>query len=205
MEIPFVELIGYVASMMVAVSLMMSSIVKLRIINFVGSLIFTIYGIIINAYPVALVNGFVAIVNIYYLVEIFSRKEYFDILEVKHDSGFLEYFLKFHEKDIRKFIPTFNFKPQPDWTILFVLRNSVPAGIICAESLSDGSLSVKLDYVIPGYRDFKVGKFVFQNFFRNRNVKKIISDPGNKVHRKYLKKMGFVETAEGKYELNLMD
>ncbi|MFZ6031993.1 MAG: hypothetical protein ACOYVE_01670 [Melioribacter sp.] len=205
MEIPMTELIGYVASVLVAVSLMMSSIVKLRIINFIGSVIFTIYGIIINAYPVALVNGFIAIVNIYYLAEIFSRKEYFDILEVKHDSDFLGYFLKFHEKEIKKYIPTFSFDPQPDWTIIFVLRNSVPAGLVCAEYLPGDALLVKLDYVIPGYRDFKVGRFVFQNYFKKKNIKRIISEPGNKAHQKYLKKMGFVETTEGKYELIMQD
>ena len=78
MDKQVVEIIGYAASVLVAISLMMSAIVKLRIINLIGCIFFTVYGVIIGAYPVAIVNGFIGLVNIYYLFEIFSSKEYFD-------------------------------------------------------------------------------------------------------------------------------
>ncbi|MCA9917627.1 MAG: YgjV family protein [Anaerolineales bacterium] len=61
------ELVGYMASVFVAVSLMMRSVTKLRVINLVGAVLFTVYGLIIAAYPVAVVNGFIVLVNIYYL------------------------------------------------------------------------------------------------------------------------------------------
>ena len=61
------ELLGYMASVFVAVSLMMRSLVKLRVINLVGAVLFTVSGLIIAAYPVAVVNGFIVLVNIYYL------------------------------------------------------------------------------------------------------------------------------------------
>ena len=61
------ELLGYMASVFVAVSLMMRSVTKLRVINLVGAVLFTVYGLIIAAYPVAVVNGFIVLVNIYYL------------------------------------------------------------------------------------------------------------------------------------------
>lgn len=61
------ELLGYMASVFVAVSLMMRSLVKLRVINLVSAVLFTVYGLIIAAYPVAIVNGFIVLVNIYYL------------------------------------------------------------------------------------------------------------------------------------------
>jgi hypothetical protein len=102
-----VEILGYLASALVAVSLMMKAIVKLRIINLFGSIFFMIYGIIIGAYPVACVNGFVAFINIYYLFEIFTAKEYFSILEVKQDSDYLKMFLNYHLEDITKYITTF--------------------------------------------------------------------------------------------------
>lgn len=194
-NIPVVEIIGYIASVLVALSLMMSSIVKLRIINFIGALFFTIYGLIISAYPVAFVNGFIVLVDIYYLIDIFTTREYFRVLEVKHDSEYLSYFLKFHERDIKKFIPTFSFQPGERWNVLFVLRNSIPAGLVCAEYQDEGSLYLKLDFAIPGYRDFKIGKFVFQKILKEKNVKRIFSDPGNKKHEQYLKRMGFVKTS----------
>ena len=44
---------GYLASVLVVISLMMRSIVRLRWINLVGAACFTAYGILISAYPVA--------------------------------------------------------------------------------------------------------------------------------------------------------
>ena len=61
------ELLGYMASVFVAVSLMMRSVTKLRMINLVGAILFTVYGLVIAAYPVAVVNGFIVLVNLYYL------------------------------------------------------------------------------------------------------------------------------------------
>lgn len=194
MDIPFVEIIGYAASVLVAVSLMMSAIVKLRIINLIGSLIFTAYGLMINAYPVAAVNGWIALVNIYYLYEIFSAKEFFQVLEVEYNAEYFKYFVRFYEHDIKKFIPSFSFAPQESWKVFFILRNSIPAGLVCTENRQDNSLFVNLDYATPGYRDFKTGKYVYKKFLKEKKVEKIFSNPGNKIHEKYLKKMGFVKT-----------
>jgi hypothetical protein len=66
------ETLGYLASIFVAVSLMMRSLTKLRVINLVGALLFTAYGLIIAAYPVAAVNGFTVLVNLYYLQQSFK-------------------------------------------------------------------------------------------------------------------------------------
>jgi hypothetical protein len=171
-EIQLIEVIGYIGSVLVAVSLMMSSIVKLRVINLIGAVVFSTYGFIIGALPVGFLNGFIALVDVYYIVEIFSTKEYFRVLEVKHDSEYLKYFLKFHAEEIRKFIPTFSFEPDEHWILLFVLRDTVPAGLVCAEYHDENHLFVNLDFAIPGYRDFKVGKYVFPKIFEKQKVKK---------------------------------
>lgn len=193
-EIQLIEVIGYIGSVLVAVSLMMSSIVRLRVINLIGAVVFSTYGFIIGALPVGFLNGFIALVDIYYIVEIFSTKEYFRVLEVKHDSEYLKYFLKFHAEEIRKFIPTFSFEPGEHWILLFVLRDTVPAGLVCAEYHDEDHLFLNLDFAIPGYRDFKVGKYVFPKIFEKQKVKKIYSEPGNKKHEQYLRRMGFVKT-----------
>ena len=65
-----VELIGYVASVFVGISLLMSNMKRLRYINLIGCLLFTAYGIAINAYPVALMNAFCAMINVYHIFRI---------------------------------------------------------------------------------------------------------------------------------------
>ena len=185
------ELIGYLASILVAVSLMMSAIVRLRIINLIGAVCFTIYGLIISAYPVVFVNGFITLVDVYFLINILAAKEYFNVLEVSKESDYLKYFLEFHKSDIKQFVPSFSFNLNENSLSLFILRNSVPAGLVCAEYKSQDDLFISLDYAIPGYRDFKTGKYAFNKIFKEKNLKKIYSEPGNKKHEEYLKKMGF--------------
>jgi hypothetical protein len=173
---------------------MMSGIVKLRVINLAGAVIFAIYGLIIHAYPVLFVNGLICFVNIYYLYDIFKANEYFHVLEVEPNSEYLNYFLNFHNQDIKNYIPSFNYNPDKDHTVFFILRNSIPAGLIYAEKRNDESFFIGLDYVIPGYRDLKIGKYVYKNIFSITGVKKLYSYPGNSKHEKYLKKMGFGKT-----------
>jgi len=189
-----IEIVGYAGSVLVAVSLMMNAVVKLRIINFIGAIIFSTYGFIIGALPVGFLNGFIAIVDAYYLYEIFSAKELFKILESSADSDYLKYFLKFHEKDIKKFFPAFDFNAGGKCGLLFILRNSIPAGLICAEKIGDEAVYIRLDYAIPGYRDFKLGKYVYRKYFRELGIKKIYTDSGNPAHNRYLEKMGYDES-----------
>ena len=72
--INWIEITGYVASVLIAVSLTMSSIVKLRVINMVGALLFGTYGVFIGSIPVALVNYFIGATNIFYLWRIWKMK-----------------------------------------------------------------------------------------------------------------------------------
>ena len=81
------EIIGYIASALVAVSLMMSSILKLRVINLVGAALFTLYGLLIGAYPVAVMNLFIVLIDLYYLHEMVSLREHFTLFEVQQDDS----------------------------------------------------------------------------------------------------------------------
>lgn len=74
-SIPLIELVGYSASIMIAISLIMTDIVKLRIINTIGCLLFSIYGFTVKAYPVGIINTFIIFVNCFYLYKIYKNKK----------------------------------------------------------------------------------------------------------------------------------
>lgn len=197
------ELIGYAASILVAVSLMMRSILRLRIINLIGAALFTIYGLLIGAYPVAAVNFVIVIIDLYYLYGIVTAEEYFRLLEVQPESDYLHYFLDFHAADIQEFLPGFAFDPADAQIIFFVLRDLVPAGLFIAERRSAGTISVDLDFVIPGYRDFKVGRYLYsrqRDFFLERGIRTIYTRSGNETHARYLERMGFEPCTEEEEE-----
>ena len=72
-----IELIGYFGSLLVVVSMLMTSVIKLRIINTVGSLIFTVYALIIKSYPTALMNFSLVLINVYNLYRLLKvQKDY---------------------------------------------------------------------------------------------------------------------------------
>lgn len=66
-NIDLIEWVGYAASIMIAISLIMTDMKKLRIINTVGCILFVVYGGYVKAYPVAAVNAFIVFVNLYYI------------------------------------------------------------------------------------------------------------------------------------------
>ena len=51
-----IEAVGYLGSALVLVSFLMASVVKLRVVNSIGSTIFAVYALIIRSYPTALMN-----------------------------------------------------------------------------------------------------------------------------------------------------
>jgi len=194
MEMSFVfELIGYAGSVLVAISLMMKSLVKLRIINLIGALFFTIYGVLIGAAPVALLNALIVGVNIYFLLQMWNQKDYFKLMEVSYHSQYLKNFVNFYNKEIGEFFPSYLFKPQEDQLAVFVLRNMVPAGLLIVRPKGEQA-DIFLDFVIPGYRDFRAGKFLFEessDYFQQQGIKRLVSEPGNPRHESYLRRMGF--------------
>ena len=210
MNINWLEWLGYLASTIVLISLLMSSIIKLRWINLLGSSIFSLYGFLIGALPVGFMNLGIAFINIYYLIKIYRSKEYFKILPIEDDSQYFNYFLNFYQKGIEKYTNISKINLQNSKVSFFILRNMVPAGVFLASEYDKSTLQIELDFVIPEYRDFKIGRYVFENrkdYFLDMGYSKFVSATANDEQIKYLLKMGFVKQEEnGKsyYEKSLV-
>lgn len=202
MEINVLEWIGYIASAIVAISLAMSSIVKFRWLNFIGAATFSTYGFLIGALPVGFLNGLIAIIDVYFLYQIYNKKEVFETLEVRGDNKYLLQFLDFHKKEIQKYFPGFTYKPEMNTVSFFVLRNMAVAGLFLAHRENENVLKVGLDYVIPEYRDFKNGRFIYHRLrrrFINDGFDKVISPGQSQQYAKYLKKIGFSKSENDMY------
>ena len=65
-----VEWIVYLAYILIVISLMMKNILRLRIIITIGCLTFGFYGILLGAYPVALSNFAIILINMYNLYKL---------------------------------------------------------------------------------------------------------------------------------------
>ncbi|GET20824.1 YgjV family protein [Prolixibacter denitrificans] len=191
----YYEAIGLVASVLVAISLMMSSLVKLRWLNLFGSVIFSVYGILIHSVSVAGVNIFIVGVNIVHLWGIYRKKEAFRVAFVhSEENDYLTDFLEYYHDDIQRFFPRFNFDIEEEYLIMFVHRDLNMAGLIVLEIKDADTLHIVLDYVVPRYRDYKVADYIFKrniDRFRYLGYNMLYSEVQNSAHNNYLEKIGF--------------
>lgn len=188
------EWIGYAASLIVAISLLMSSIVKFRWINLLGSALFAAYGFLIQAWPVCFFNSAIVFINLYFLYKIYSKKDEFKIIKTSENESLLHEFVNFNKKEIEKISPDFDFKLSDKEYNYFITRNMVLVGLFLAHKESTRILCIDLDFVTPQYRDFKNGAFLYnslQSSFEKSGIDTIKAIAKTNAHANYLKEMGF--------------
>jgi len=196
------EVFGYVASVLIALSLMMSNIKRLRWINLFGAAAFSTYGYFIDAYPVFILNGWIALVDIYYLVRIYQQKDQFDLVRLKSVKSPLFNLLKErYGKNIIELCQNFKWQQLDDAVVLLLFRNMKPVGLFAYKELEEaGKVEVLLDYIIPEDRDFKAAKFMFSkhdNQLKEEGIKHLVVKPSDNNHELYLSRVGF--TKKGNY------
>jgi hypothetical protein len=204
------EVVGYLASALIVLSITQKSILKLRLLGLAGSLTFLGYSIAIAAYPIAIVNAIAAAIHLWYLRKLIRRKdEVFRILHVFPESRYLLDFLEFYRDEIRALLQRdFEYRPDPGQVTAFILRDMVPAGLFVGETVDDGTFRVHLDFVIPQYRDFKIGKFVYSadsDLLSGSEPTCVWAEAATRDHARYFRRMGFAECADtpGRFEIRI--
>lgn len=64
-----IDYLGYIASAIILLSMLMNDMKKFRIVNTIACLSFVVYGVIKKDYPITCLNITVVIVNILYLIK----------------------------------------------------------------------------------------------------------------------------------------
>ncbi len=207
-----VEAIGYAASALIILSITQKSILRLRLLGLAGGLVFLVYAITIEAYPIAAVNVIASSIHLWYLRKLLRRKdEVFRLLQVRPESRYLADFLDFHRDEIRgRFQPEFRHEPQDGQVTVFILRDMVPAGVFIGEATDAGDFEVKLDFVAPQYRDFRIARWVYapdSPVLGEIAPSCAWTRASNAEHASYLRKVGFVERPgeADVYEINLAE
>ncbi len=193
-DIPLIEWLGYAASALVLISLSMSSISRLRWFNLAGSLAFAVYGYAIAAWPVMGVNLAIAFVNVYYLGQLYTQRDYFKTREIRPDDSYLTEFLDFHKALVRKWYPNFSGELPDDAFVLLSLRNMAVAGVFAAQKTNKSTLKIIVEVVIKQYADRKVGRFLYRDnkqVFLDQGITKLVVDTGSIENEGYFRAMGF--------------
>lgn len=186
---------GYLASLLLALGLLVGNDLKFRWLNTGGNIAFIIYGLILGAFPIILTNSILLCINLYWLYKIYNRQERFELLEFTNGGVMIERFLSFYEKDIAGYFPHFK-REQLEGNINYVvLRDLVIANIFSAKPDAEGNAAVILNYTVPKYRDFKIGPFLFdkeKESLVGKGIRRVYyTEVPNKNHLKFLLFTGF--------------
>lgn len=197
--------IGYLATVFLGISLMTKNSVRFRWINGAGCLAFVVYGFLIGAVPVLISNLLLLVINIYYLIKLYRTEDYFDLIEFKGNEQLVQKFMSFYEKEIQTYFPDYVPSQFENRIRFVILRNLVIANIFEAELKEDGVAEVLLNFTIPQYRDYKIGRFLInskkdylvENGIYELHYKKVT----HKGHAKFLRVIGFSQRGEEYFKL----
>ena len=191
----YYHMIGYAGSFLIAVSLSMKNIRRLRQINLIGASTFAAYGFLITSYPVLALNSYIAAIDLFFLFKMYTTKEQFSMIPVLDSSHlYLSKFIEFYQEDIRKFFPEFDKGKLPKLNCFFILRDLRPVGLFIFKQISESEIKIELDYAIPEYRDLKNGKYVYSveaKYLREKGFKILSMYSSVEKHQKYLLNVGF--------------
>ncbi len=84
-----IELVGYTGSLLVIISMLMTSLTKLRVVNSIGCIVFATYALIIKSYPTAAMQACLLIINCIGLYNLSKNKKQYSITELKNGDSYI--------------------------------------------------------------------------------------------------------------------
>ena len=137
-----VELIGYFGSALVVVSMLMTSVVRLRVINLIGSAIFAAYALIIRSYPTALMNVALMAINVYHLVRLLKEQKQYKMIKTDLRDGYISFLLDEYGDDIRAWFPEFSEEGLDADVVNLMCCDRNPAGLFLGRTTAPGDVEV---------------------------------------------------------------
>lgn len=202
------EGIGYAASLIILISMLMTNVYRLRQLNLVGALIFAVYGYLVAAWPVVFMNLMIAAIDVWYLLQMMRYSAYFDLAPATSvGAEYLKRFFLFHERELMKYSPGLTFEDLLAAQTCILFRNMLPVGLFAYRQAGPDA-DIVIDFMIAEYRDYKAGRYLYRTkrmFFKEQGIKRFHALARHPLQPKYFLRNGFVreEGIAGGYVNNL--
>lgn len=189
----WVEVVGWTGSTILVISLLQARVLRLRLINLIGSAVLLTYNAIVEVWPMVGLNAVLCLINIVYLWRMLRARHdstAYTVLEVEPDDRYLEHVLQVHGPDIARYNPQFAGVSSQEDAYLVVLGDET-VGVVLTRDAGEGTAEIVLDYVTPRHRDFSPGEFVFREsgLFARRGYRRVLSPAG--MRSPYYQRIGF--------------
>jgi hypothetical protein len=190
----WMDALGWFGSVVLVLSLLQARVLRFRVINTLGTLILLIFNALIAVWPMVGMNAVLLAINLWFIVRLVRERhddQTFEVLKVGPDDPYLQRILTVQADDIAKFQPDATWQPAAERDHAFVvLKGTEIVGVLLVDA--DGDLArVRLDYVVPRYRDFTPGEFLWRrsDFLRGLGFRQVLTP--EKMVAGYYPKVGF--------------
>lgn len=202
------EILGWAGSVVLVVSLLQARVVRLRQLNLVASIVLVAYNAMVGVWPMVAVNVAIAVVNVVHLVRLVRTRhdpDTYAAVEVDADGELVAHLLRRHHDDVEAFNPGFRWDGSgPDAIAFVVMRQDETVGLVLVTDRGGGTAEVALDYVVPRFRDFTPGEFVYRRsgVFTDRGFHTVLAPPRMRDLDGHLARVGFTDR-DGRRVLDL--
>lgn len=201
------DVVGWVGSAILVLSLAQTRVLRFRALNLLASLLLVVFNAAVAVWPMAAVNAVIAGVNVLVLIRLTrARHDHraYEVVPIGTDQSYLDYLLTRHARDIARFNPALapdveRVRAEADLAFLTLNEGETVGFVLARRTGLPGEVQVLLDYVVPRFRDFTPGEFVFraEGPFPRLGVHRVLAPQGMREASAYLAAIGFRPGADG--------
>jgi hypothetical protein len=197
------EAVGWIGSALLVYSVLQTRFLRFRIVNGIASAVLVAYNAVVGVWPMVGVNAVLVIIDVYFLWTLGRAKRTAKAFtSVRADAALRDWFDAQYGRDIALFHP--GYTPQTPCQAAVVFHDGRAIGLVAWRPEEGHAAELLVDYVIPSYRDFAPGSYVYSadGPLRQAGVTTVVIQEPEAVVFDYLTKLGFTSNAPGELSLS---
>jgi hypothetical protein len=215
------DVLGWAGSALLVYSLLQTRVLRFRVLNLAAAVALVVFNALIQVWPMVAMNVVIAGINGWHIARLLRTRHddrHYDVVPVGGGESYLRHLLERHRADIERFNPGVlvpsrpaglsgsaddehtavlagaDLAGDPESRLAFlVLSGGETVGMVLAHRSAPGEAQVDLDYVLPRFRDFTPGEFVYRpdGPFARLGVRRVVAPPRMRDSERYLAGIGF--------------
>jgi hypothetical protein len=188
--------LGWGGSALLIYSLLQTRVLRFRLLNLAAAVVLVIYNALVAVWPMVGMNVVIVAINLVQIARMLRTRHddrHYDVVPIGTGEPYLRHVLAEHRADIERFNPPQALVPDAAGSAFLVLHRGETVGVVLARPVGPGTAQVDLDYVLPRFRDFTPGEFVYRSdgVFAAAGVRRLLAPPRMREAAGYLARVGF--------------
>lgn len=199
---PLVEAVGWLGSLVLVVSLTQTRVMRFRVLNLTGCVVLVVYNAIIGVWPMVAMNVVLAAINTWVMIRLVRGRHddrTYEAVPMSVDEPFLVRLLERHAADIASFNPGLTaggvreLVARAEHAFVVTTGDELVGVVLSRGGERPDEQQVLLDHVLPPYRDFTPGEFVYRpdGPFARLGTRRVVAPARSSASERYLRAVGF--------------